>query len=223
LPINLPLLLGHRGARATKSVPENSIESFDLALTHGCDGFEFDVRLTSDRASVISHDPRLRGLTVAKVTRGEMPELPLLQEVLSRYRSRAFLDIELKVTGLESSLLMALDNNPPERGYVVSSFLPAVLSDVSARNPRIPLGLICDRKGELVLWPEMPVEYVIPHGSLVTRQLVEHIRDAGKKLLVWTVNDPATMLQLRDWGVEGIISDDTELLVRTMRRSASGN
>ena len=36
------LLLGHRGAR--QYATENSFDAFDVALEHGCDGFEFDVR-----------------------------------------------------------------------------------------------------------------------------------------------------------------------------------
>ena len=37
------------------------------------------------------------------------------------------------------------------------------------------------------------------------------------RIFVWTVNDPEAMLRLAAWGVDGIISDDTELLVRTLR------
>ena len=57
-----PLLLGHRGARALKSIPENTIASFDRALADGCDGFEFDVRLTADEEPVVCHDPKVGGL-----------------------------------------------------------------------------------------------------------------------------------------------------------------
>ena len=32
---NRPLLLGHRGARAIKSIPENTLASFDRALAGG--------------------------------------------------------------------------------------------------------------------------------------------------------------------------------------------
>ena len=49
-----PLLLGHRGMRGSPEVKENTIEAFDLALQHGCHGFEFDVRLTGDRRAVIN-------------------------------------------------------------------------------------------------------------------------------------------------------------------------
>jgi glycerophosphoryl diester phosphodiesterase len=45
--------------------------------------------------------------------------------------------------------------------------------------------------------------------------LVQEAHDAGSKLLVWTVNDVKAMLLLADWGVDGIISDDTKLLAQT--------
>jgi glycerophosphoryl diester phosphodiesterase len=60
--ITRPLLLGHRGARGIRSIPENTIASFDRALADGCDGFEFDVRLTADGEAVICHDPVFRGV-----------------------------------------------------------------------------------------------------------------------------------------------------------------
>jgi len=60
MPIR-PLLLGHRGARAEKSIPENTLASFDCALAQGCDGFEFDVRLSADGQPVICHDTRVHG------------------------------------------------------------------------------------------------------------------------------------------------------------------
>jgi len=33
------------------------VEAFNLALEHGCDGFEFDVRYTQDDRAVICHNP----------------------------------------------------------------------------------------------------------------------------------------------------------------------
>ncbi len=52
----------------------------------------------------------------------------------------------------------------------------------------IPLGLICETQAEFSLWPTLPVEYVIPHHKLVRKNLIDEIKDAGKKILVWTVN-----------------------------------
>src|SRR3954469_10348572 len=60
------LLLGHRGCRG--AFPENTIAAFDHALASGCDGFEFDVRLTSDGKPIVCHDARLHGSAVISAT-----------------------------------------------------------------------------------------------------------------------------------------------------------
>jgi glycerophosphoryl diester phosphodiesterase len=46
---------------------------------------------------------------------------------------------------------------------------------------------------------------------------VQGVHSAGRKILVWTVNSKKEMLRLTDLGVDGIISDNTELLVGTLR------
>ncbi|HXW90422.1 MAG TPA: glycerophosphodiester phosphodiesterase [Terriglobales bacterium] len=212
-----PLLLGHRGARASRSVAENTLPSFALALEHGCDGFEFDVRLSGSGRAIISHDDKVQGLTLSRTTLDEQLPLPVLRQVFELYAKRAFLDIELKVAGLESELLLSLRQHPPERGYVVSSFLPDILVALHALEGSLPLGIICDRRQQLKRWPDLPVGYVIPQHSLITKKLVDEVHRAGKILFAWTVNDKKTMLRLAGWGVNGIISDDTQLLVRTLR------
>lgn len=166
--------------------------------------------------AVICHDPVVDGITVSTAACQELTHLPELRGVLARYAERAFLNIELKVPGLESFVLVVLKEHVPQHGYVVSSFLPDVLSELRARSESVVLGIICDKTDQLAQWKELPVQYVIPHYSLITRDLVNEVHGAGKSLLTWTVNDKDSMHQLRDWGVDGIISDDTELLVRTL-------
>jgi glycerophosphoryl diester phosphodiesterase len=214
---DLPLLLGHRGARASTSVPENTLVSFDLALEHGCDGFEFDVRLTGDGRCVVCHDPTVDDVTVCRAEVNQLTHLPLLNDVLQRYGQRGFLDIELKVAGLESKVLNALREYRFEQDYVVSSFLPEVVMELKTRSQKIQAGIICDKPSQLACWRETNAEYVIPHHRLVTHDLVKEAHSAGRKLLTWTVNNRKEMLRLADCGVDGIISDDTELLVGTFR------
>jgi glycerophosphoryl diester phosphodiesterase len=216
-PRSRPLLLGHRGARALKSIPENTLASFDQALADGCDGFEFDVRLTADRTPVVCHDPQSGGIEIARSSAGQLTALPQLQDVLARYQDRAFLDIELKVSGLEAIAVALLQNYPPRRGFVVSSFLPEVLRAVHVLDASIPLGLICETKAELGSWSELPIDYVIPHYKLVDSALMSEIGEADKKILVWTVNIPADMQRFAELGVDGIISDNTSLLCHTLR------
>src|SRR6266568_6231108 len=209
-----PLLLGHRGARGLKSIPENTFGSFDHALADGCDGFEFDVRLTADGEAVVCHDPKAKGYEISRATAKQVSELPRLRDVLQRYGD-SFLDIELKVKGLERVTLDLFLRHKPRRGFVVSSFIPAVLKSVRAEDATIPLGLICESKTQLRFWSELPIGYVIPHQELVEPELIRKIKGAGKKVLVWTVNDPAEMHRFADSGVDGIISDDTSVLCGT--------
>ena len=212
---DLPLLLGHRGTRLPVSVPENTFASFDLALEHGCGGFEFDVRLTGRGRAVICHDPKVEGVTVSTASAEELLHLPCLEDVLQRYSHRAFLDIELKVPGLESKVLHSLREYRLEADYVVSSFLPGVVAELKTRNASVQAGIICDQPAQLACFRELEIEYVIPHHRLITRKVVQEVHSAGRKILAWTVNDRSSMLRLADWGVDGIISDNTQLLVRT--------
>jgi glycerophosphoryl diester phosphodiesterase len=210
-----PLLLGHRGARAVRSIPENTLESFDRALADGCDGFEFDVRLTEDEEAVVCHDAKVSGYEVSRTPAKQLSRLPRLRDVLQRYRD-SFLDIELKVKGLERITLDLFLRHKPRRGFVVSSFQPGALKSVNALDATVPLGLICESTTQLRLWSELPVQYVIPHHALVDGELIRKIQGAGKKILVWTVNARADMERFADLGVEGVISDDTSLLCRTI-------
>jgi glycerophosphoryl diester phosphodiesterase len=207
-----PLLLGHRGARAVQSIPENTFASFDRALADGCDGFEFDVRLTADGQAVVCHDPNVGPIEIARAAAHQLPNLPRLNEVLERYQKTAFLDIELKAPGMEQIIAELLQAHPPSRGFLLSSFLPEVLRTLHGVDSFIPLGLICETKSQLQLWQKLPLEYVVPHYKLVSEDLIRELRKAGKKILVWTVNHPDLIQRFVNWSVQGIISDDTELL-----------
>jgi len=59
---------------------------------------------------------------------------------------------------------------------------------------------------------------VCPDASLVTEQGVAAIRAAGLKCYVFTVNEPAQMDRLVDWGVSGIITDRPGLLSARLGR-----
>jgi glycerophosphoryl diester phosphodiesterase len=211
-----PLLLGHRGAHAVRGLRENTIESFDRALADGCDGFEFDVRRTADGEAVIWHDAESDGKLIEEASADQLPQLARLEDVLSRYRDSAFLDIELKVAGLEKITSSLLRSYRVEKGFVLSSFLPDVLTALHSENANLPLGLICESRAELSRWRSLPIQYVIPRHDYLTKSLAEELRSADKKILVWTVNRADHMGCCWTLGVDGIISDETSLLCRTI-------
>jgi glycerophosphoryl diester phosphodiesterase len=226
-----PVLLGHRGAR--RCAHENTFAAFDLALAHGCNGFEFDVRLTADSVPIICHDPTFAGVSVAGATyeqlrdlaapltrngpgRGVFSPLPTLEQVLARYSSSAVLDVELKVEGLESLTLAALRRHPPQRSYWLSSFIPEVLLRLHQLDADAPLGLICERPRQLAAWDSLPVAALFLHSRLLTPALLRELQAAGKQVFAWTINNSRRMRSLAALGIDGILSDDTQLLVQTL-------
>jgi glycerophosphoryl diester phosphodiesterase len=63
-----PLVFGHRGASGYR--PENTIESFELAIQQGSDGVECDLVPTKDGELIIRHENWLNGTTnVASVAK----------------------------------------------------------------------------------------------------------------------------------------------------------
>ncbi|MGE5205808.1 MAG: glycerophosphodiester phosphodiesterase, partial [Chlamydiota bacterium] len=144
-----------------------------------------------------------------------------LQDVLQRYAERAFLDIELKVAGLEDAVLRALRQHAPRR-FVVSSFLPSVVRSMAEKDSSLPLGLICENARQLARWPELHVSFVIPQYKLASQELIDDLHRAGKKVIVWTVNREEDVPRLAEWGVDGIVSDDPEMLARMAARPPKG-
>ena len=100
----------HRGLHSRdKSVPENSLEAFELASRAGY-GIELDVQLSKDGQVVVFHDDDLKRVCgvdcrVDERTYAELTELrlcgteytvPLFTEVLATVRGRSPLIVELK-------------------------------------------------------------------------------------------------------------------------------
>ncbi len=215
-----PLLLGHRGCRLP-GIPENSLSAFSHAIESGCDGFEFDIRASQDGRLVCLHDASLGRHRVNSTTYSQLctenlkSSLACLEDVLRQFGESAFLDIELTVTGIEPDVAELLRRFRSKR-FVISSFLPEAVSRFAELSADLPVGLIFDGLSGLRVWPNLPVQYVMPHRELVTPELVRSAREAKAKVFVWTVNRPDEMRSLITMGVDGLISDDPALLYRTL-------
>jgi glycerophosphoryl diester phosphodiesterase len=155
-------VIGHRGASGL--APENTLISFDLALEHGADALEFDVRLTADGVAVVHHDPtldrtttgtgELRGLTAAALTaldaggrftpdgrafpfRDRGVRIPTLREVLGRYPETPLL-IELKTVEVQTAVRDELLRAGAADRVVIASFLHEALE--AFRRPPFLVG-----------------------------------------------------------------------------------
>jgi glycerophosphoryl diester phosphodiesterase len=220
--IRRPLLLGHRGCRGTH--PENTLLAFEHALESGCDGFEFDVRRTSDGVGIVCHDASLFRRQVARsryeefklaaekhsrsrILRKATHEICCLEEVMERFAGRAFLNVELKVAGLEEYAVRLWRRQPRIDG-AISSFIPEVILRVNELAPEIPIGFIFDSSAGLKRWRELPTTHVMPHYGLVSAALIADIHRENRQVIAWTVNNARTMRKFAGWGIDGLISDD---------------
>ncbi len=211
-----PLFLGHRGTRIY--APENTFDAFNLCLEHGCDGFEFDVRRTKDGVAVVNHDAHFYKLKVDECTFAQLKvahEIPTLEETVREYGARCYINIELKETGLEQETLRVVRAAPPQHGVMVSSFLPEVIEELAKLRGEtdVPLGYICRNLKLLNTWKELPISHAIVNHAIYSKQLQGELKQAGVKLFVWTVNDPAEIRRFVELGVDGLVSDDSKLSV----------
>src|SRR5438270_4444628 len=94
-----PIAFAHRGARA--HAPDNTLESFALALRLGATGLESDVWLTADGAAVLDHDgvvkAGLRRRSIADVERSALPaHIPTLEELYAQCGTGFELSLDVK-------------------------------------------------------------------------------------------------------------------------------
>lgn len=94
-----PIAFAHRGARA--HAPENTLESFALALRLGATGLESDVWVTSDGVAVLDHDGvvrrGVRRRPIAEFRREDLPgHIPTLDELYAACGSSFDLSLDVK-------------------------------------------------------------------------------------------------------------------------------
>jgi glycerophosphoryl diester phosphodiesterase len=94
-----PIGFAHRGARA--HAPDNTLQSFALALKLGATGLESDVWLTADGVPVLDHDGTVRaGLRrrpISSVPRNDLPAwIPSLEELYATCGTSFHLSLDVK-------------------------------------------------------------------------------------------------------------------------------
>lgn len=145
----------HRGLHRGKSVPENSMEAFRLAVENGY-GIELDVHLTKDKIPVIFHDKNLQRVckvnkNISDCTLEDLREynlydstekIPTLQEVLDLVDGQVPLIIELKSEDLDLEICRVVTSYLDDYSglYCVESFNPLVVRWYKKNRPHIIRG-----------------------------------------------------------------------------------
>lgn len=218
-------VIGHRGWPAR--FPDNTLDGF-IAASDVADGVELDVRRSADGKLVLSHDPVLGGLPVSSTPWSELGELDLgeghhpalLDEVLAALPN---IPVQLEVKnlpiepGYEPDHRIALEAAERARPRdIVTSFNPDSLAAVRRVFPAVatglcvPAGFAFDQSVRQCL--DAGHVALVPEHTLVTGEI-----NADLQVYPWTVNEPNRAIELAEFGVAGIITNDPGLMAETLR------
>jgi glycerophosphoryl diester phosphodiesterase len=194
-----PLRIGHRGAAGHE--PENTTRSFLRAIGMGVDMIETDLRLTADGAIVLVHDP-LRASMLRE-------EFDTLEDLLAVANGRCGLMLEMKVTGLAERTIAAVSKAGFTGPLVYASFHHDELLTIRRLQPDAKtLALI---HGAPVDKTQFAIDAQATHAGIniefANEELVSALQNSGRKVFVYTVNEPEDIAAMKRLGVDGIISD----------------
>lgn len=231
----LPAVIGHRGAKG--HAPENTVASLRKAAELGARWVEFDVKLTADNEAVVMHDDTVDRTTdgkgeVVAMTLADIRKLdagrwfspdyagepvPTLAEAMEYLTAKGIgANVEIKAsTGRESETGAAVARALAARWFggpipiLISSFSADSLAAARQAAPRIPRGFLTLNYPKDWAARMRGLECATFHvlDRRLTEARVRAIREAGYRVMAFTVNDPNRARELLSWGVESIITD----------------
>lgn len=225
----------HRGG-LWPEVGENSLAAFQRAVTTGYRYLETDVHVTADGALVAFHDESLERVTdghglIAEHTAAELggvridgtDPIPLLADLLDAFPDALF-NIDIKAPGATVPLAALLAERGAGQRVCVSSFAGERIGAFRRLAPEVATGL--SKFAVALLWLGLPLVVRFVRGQaaqvperflgerlrLVTRRFVRTAHRHGIRVHVWTINDAPVMDALLDLGVDGIVTDQPDVL-----------
>jgi glycerophosphoryl diester phosphodiesterase len=218
----MTLVIAHRGASSEEK--ENTLPAFERAIEHGADYLEFDVQASRDGALVVYHDLLLDRLTPLRGPLRASPlaalrehDIPTLEEVLELAAGRIGVMVEIKSPWLYrrhdivARAVYLLDGDA-----AVLSFSRRAILETRRLRPELRtmqhVGVGVPIRRAAGAWAAG-----FDNDRTTPRDLAKAQR-LGLQTAVYTVNEPARMLELQDLGVDGIFTDYPGLARETLRR-----
>lgn len=216
------LIYAHRGA--SSDFPEGSKAAYEAAVSQGADGFECDVRLTKDLQIICYHDANTNRLTGVDLEIAKN-DFATLKKVANPYLFSDLLELAIK----NKKHLAIETKHPAPTGGLIETQLHKLLNQRAAeikasginisimsfswfatqRNIRAgfesvylfaePLLINLNTAG--VVGPALQIIKNNP-------DFVKQQKNKGRRVFVWTVNDPIDVKLCADAGVDVIMSDN---------------
>jgi glycerophosphoryl diester phosphodiesterase len=241
------LAFAHRGGAFHPEIEglENTLQAFQHAVDLGYGYLETDVHVTRDGVLLAFHDRALDRVTdttgrIAESTYAEVQlalikeseRVPTLAELFDAF-PRARFNIDLKASGAVVPLARFLEERDAWDRVCVGSFSGRRLR----RFRRLTGGRVATSAspGEVAAYRVLPALVArlvtrgkprvlqVPHKrgrlTVVTPGLVRRAHRAGVHVHVWTIDDPDEMRTLLDRGVDGLMTDRTDILRAVLSES----
>jgi len=213
------LKIGHRGAKGY--VAENTLASFEKALTLNVDAVELDVHLSSDKVVMVIHDDTVTRTTtktgfVSEFMAFELNQMgvPTLENVLDLIKQKCIVNIEIKEAKATLEVLRIIEKYVSDHQwnysqFQISSFIWEVLKEVSSTNTAIRTGVLTEDsiKKALAFAKKNACFSINPYFKLLNTENIQLIRENGFKIYPWTVNSEEDLIFVKSLEVDGIISD----------------
>ena len=235
------MVIAHRGA--SSYAPENTLAAFDLALEMGVAHIELDVHASRDDHVVVIHDD-----TVDRTTNGSGPvaghtlpalkrldagawfderfageRIPLLAEVLARYKGRAHIHVEIKGhTADLAQRTVDLARACGMTGWItVTSFQKIRLEETRAYAPELPTGWLVATVDDRVLAEArgIGITQICPRAAIVTPELVRRLHAEGFVVRAWGVATEDLMRHVVTCGADGMTVNFPDKLMTCLTRS----
>ena len=227
--------LSHRGN--SKKFIENSFEAFNSVIQMGYKYIETDLRMTKDNEVIAFHDPDLKRLfnldaqvkdltfnEIAILFREKNCSLLTLEDALKKFPEIHF-NVDLKVKEVIQDSIKVVENLNAFNRVCFASFHSSHTKKILQHNQNaiVSMGLkdvalfkFFKFKNEKIKIIQIPLKW--KGIKVLTRNLIQKVDKSNLLVHVWTVNDRKTINYLIDLGVNGIVTDEPELLMKIMKQ-----
>ena len=233
-------IIGHRGARG--EAPENTLGGFQYIQDLGIRAVEFDVRQLKDRALIVMHDDQFIRTTGQDkylyecesselepynhaVTWSEWNKVeptPLLDQTLKIIHNFDHIEVEVKAVKNqdEADLLTEVLQHQLkgfEQTAVITSFDPKIHHALNTQKSHFKHGLLIEDDVQFKAIDQALALGCCQIGwmnQLATKDMIRATQQANLNISVWTVNDVNRAKELKDLGINGLITDFPKLMMQ---------
>ena len=231
---NTPLVISHRGV-SNKNGVQNTVQSLEKTAQLKPDLIEMDVQETKDGQFVMMHDANLKNLAGINARPQDLTleELTGLDISENGYRTKisSFDDYLNRANELHQRLLIEIKTSKKDSPQMMERFLEKYGSIIKQYDHQMQ-SLDYHVIDQVLKYDStIPAYFILPYNSIFPKTkatgytmeystldeyFVTKLWYTEQKLYVWTINSSDALDKSLQLSVDGMITDDTEMLQETL-------